>query len=393
MSDSMHVHNIVILGASYAGNGTAHGLLKAIPTLQSQTEKQYKVTLIADSEYFWWSVGAPRAMLKPYPTSIDDSFLPVKESFAKYPPDRFEFVYAQITGLDTTKREVSYKLKQNEETAEATSNLHFDTLIIATGSTGASPLYALQGGHQPTYNAYKDVHSRLPEAKTVMVVGGGSAGVETAGELGFLHGANTDSPKDITILSGSSRVLSHLRPAISTRAEETLSAMGVKIVNDVRLQDSKKLAGGGEEITLTDGSTQHVDVLLVATGRVPASSFLPRDLVNEKGKVIVDDYLRLPSLDSAYSLGDVASVSPGGLFAMFNMVPTGVANVVAELGGKGKGKEWKMFTDKETQIVPIGPNGGVGAMFGWWAPSFLVRLLKARDFMFGRAPKYLNGEV
>ena len=393
MSDPTTTHNIVILGASYAGLGTAHGLLKAIPTLQTQTQKKYKVTLIANSEYFWWSVGAPRAMLKPYPKSIDDSFLPVKSAFEKYPSEHVEFIYAQITGLDAAKREVLYKLKEGESVAEVTSNFHFDTLVIATGSTGTSPLYALQNGHQATYNAYKDVQSRLPSAKTVMVVGGGTAGVETAGELGFLHGTSSDSPKDITILSGSSRVLSHLRPAISTRAEETLSGMGVKILNDVRLKDSKRLPGGGEEITLSDGSTQQIDVLLVATGRVPAASFLPGDFVNDKGKVITDDYLRLPSIESAYSLGDVASVSPGGLFAMFNMVPTAVANIVAELGGKGKGKEWKLFTDKETQIVPIGPNGGVGAMFGWWAPSFVVRLLKARDFMFGRASKYLNGEV
>lgn len=393
MSDPTTTHNIVILGASYAGLGTAHGLLKAIPTLQTQTQKKYKVTLIANSEYFWWSVGAPRAMLKPYPKSIDDSFLPVKSAFEKYPSEHVEFIYAQITGLDAAKREVLYKLKEGESVAEVTSNFHFDTLVIATGSTGASPLYALQNGHQATYNAYKDVQSRLPSAKTVMVVGGGTAGVETAGELGFLHGTSSDSPKDITILSGSSRVLSHLRPAISTRAEETLSGMGVKILNDVRLKDSKRLPGGGEEITLSDGSTQQIDVLLVATGRVPAASFLPGDFVNDKGKVITDDHLRLPSIESAYSLGDVASVSPGGLFAMFNMVPTAVANIVAELGGKGKGKEWKLFTDKETQIVPIGPNGGVGAMFGWWAPSFVVRLLKARDFMFGRASKYLNGEV
>ena len=392
MTQSTPTHNIVILGASFTGLGIAHGILKALPSLQQQAKKAYKVTLIANSSYFWWTVGAPRAMLKPYPTSNDDSFIPISKGFSQYRSDLFEFVHAEITGLDPAIREIFYKTKnEKEDVAGVTSSLHFETLVIATGSTGFSPVYSLQGSHVPTLEAYKDIQSRLPSAKTIVVVGGGSAGTETAGELGSLHGKNTTEPKDITILSGGERLLPALRPAIGARAQEMLADMGVKVVHNLRLTDSRKLPDGGEEITLSDGTTRKVDILTVATGRFPASSYLPKSLLDEKNKVIVDEYLRIPSVESAYAAGDIASNSPGGVLTVMTQAPAAVANVIAELSGKGIGSVWKPLSTKEMQIVPVGPSGGVGVVFGWWVPSFAVKMIKSRNFMFPKALKTVMG--
>ena len=392
MADSTSIHNIVILGASFAGLGVAHGLLKAIPSLQSQTKKNYKVTLVANSTHFWWSIGAPRAMLKPYPNSNDDSFIPISKGLSQYPPEQVEFVHAEITGLDTDKREVFYQLKDEKENlAQAISNIHFDTLVVATGSTGPSPIYSLHGSHIPTLHAYKDIQTRLPSAKSILVVGGGSAGTETAGELGYLHGKNKSDPKDITILSGGERLLPALRPAIGKRAQETLTEMGVKTEHNIRLTNSRKLDDGREEVTLSDGSKRTVDILLVATGRFPASSFLPTCLLDDKKRVIVDSYLRMPSIRNAYAVGDNASNSPGGALTIKTQVPTTFGNIIAELSGKGNGKVWKPMTEKEMQVVPIGPDGGVGAAFGWWLPSFAVKMIKSRNFMFPMAMQTVMG--
>ena len=392
MAQPKPTHQIVVLGGSFAGLGIAHGILKAIPSLQKQTGGAYKVTLIANSSHFWWSVGAPRAMLRPYPISNDDSFIPISKGFSQYPSDHFEFLHAEITNLDPEKREIFYQSKnEKEKVAEVTSSLEFDTLVIALGSTGASPIYSLQGSHVPTLDAYKDIQSRLPSAKTVVVVGGGSAGTETAGELGHLYGRNTSEPKDITILSGGERLLPALRPAIGARAQEMLTAMDVKVEHNLRLTNSKKLPNGREEVTLSDGTTRQVDILLVATGRVPASSFLPTSLLDKKNRVVVDKCLRIPSIKSGYAAGDIASNSPGGVLTVMTQAPAVTANVIAELSGKGEGSVWKPLSTKEMQVVPVGPDGGVGAAFGWWLPSFVVKLLKSRDFMFPKALKTVMG--
>ena len=381
-------HNIVILGGSYSGLAVAHGLLKALPGLKSQTGNSFKVTMIANSTHFWFSVGAPRAMFIPYPKDIMDSFIPIEKGFKQYPAGLFDFVHAEITGVDTEKKTVLYKLKkEKEETAPDTTTIPFDSLVIATGSKGPSPLYSYHGSHAPTLDAYKDIQSRLPSAQNIMIVGGGTAGTETAGEIGHLHGKKTSSPKDITILSGHERLLKGLRPSIGQRAQEFLQGMGVKVEHNLKLTDSNDLGNGTTEVTLSDGSTRTVDMLLVATGRKPASSYLPSSLLDDQGRVICDAYTRVPSLKNVWVTGDLAQNSPGGILYIQFASPTTVGNIVAELGGKGKIKEYKPLTTKETQLVPVGPDYGVGAAFGWWIPSAVVRMVKGKTMFFPTAIK------
>lgn len=390
----MSAHDIVILGASYSALGAGHGILKQLPALAKKTGKSYKVTFITNSTHFWFSVGAPRAMLRQYPKDIMDSFIPVKTGFEQYSSELYEIVHAEITGLDTGKREVSYKLKDDrDDFISDIKTIHFDTLLIATGSKGPSPLYSYHGSYLPTLQAYKDVQARLPKAKTVVVVGGGSAGTETAGELGHLHGKKTSSPKDITILSGNSRLLPGLRPTIGKRAQEMLEELGVKVEHNLRVRDSKDLGNGSTQITLSDGSTRTVDLLLTATGRKPASSWVPPSLLDSDGKFTVDEYNRVPSINGAFAGGDIASNSPGGIIYIKFSTPTLVNNILAELdtSGKQKMKPYKPLTTKEMQLVPVGPDQGVGAAFGWWLPSMLVKLAKSKTFMFDQAMKTVMG--
>lgn len=389
MSDT---HNIVILGGSYSGLGIAHGLLKALPGLRTQTGKSYKVTMISNSTHFWFSVGAPRAMFIPFPKDIMDSFIPIEKGFKQYPSGLFEFVHAEITGVETEKKTVLYNLKnEKDETAPNTEAISYDSLVIATGSKGPSPLYSYHGSHVPTLDAYKDIQSRLPSAQSIMIVGGGTAGTETAGEIGHLHGKKSSSPKDITILSGNERLLKGLRPSIGQRAQEILEGMGVKVEHNLKLKDSDDLDNGTTKVTLSDGSTRTIDMLLVATGRKPASSYLPSSLLDDQGRVVCDAYTRVPSLKNVWVTGDMAQNSPGGIMYINFAVPTTVGNMVAELGGKGKPKVFKPMTTKETQFVPVGPNYGVGAAFGWWAPSAVVRMLKGKTMFFPTAIKTVMG--
>ena len=389
---TMSTHNIVILGASYSGMGVAHGLLKELPALKKKTGKTYKIFLLANSTHFWFSVGAPRAMLKPYPNDIMDSFIPVKTGFEQYPSELYEFVHAEITDLDTGKREVYYKLKdEKEDLVSDTKTMHFDTLVIATGAKGPSPLYSYHGSHVPTLQAYKDVQGRVPSAKSVMIVGGGAAGTETAGEVGYLYGKKSKAPKDITFLSGNERLLTALRPAIAKRAQEFLDAMGVKVEHNLRLKDSKPLDNGSTQVSLSDGSTRTVDLLINATGRKPASSYLPSSLLDQEGRVKVDAYNRVPTLKSVYVAGDMASNSPGGIIYIKFATPVTSGNIIAELSGKGEGKVYKPITTKEMQFVPVGPEQGVGAAFGWWVPSTVVKMVKSKTFMFDQAQKTVMG--
>lgn len=391
-------HNIVILGGSYGGIGVAHKLLKALPSLEKETGKKFKVTMISNSTHFWFSVGAPRAMLKPYPKDIMDSFIPVSKGFSQYPSSAFDFVFAEIVSLDAPKEEVLYKVKsrqdETEQVASETSTMHYDTLVLATGSKGPHPLYSYHGSHIPTLNAYRDVQRRLPAAKSIMVVGGGTAGTETAGELAHLHGKSTKSPKDITILSGKERLLTGLRPSIGAKAEVFLTKAGVKVIHNVKLDSQTVLPDGKTQVKLSNGETKEVDLLIVATGRRPASEWLPSSIpLTKSGQVECDGYMRVASQKSTWVTGDLASISNGGLIYLQTMTTCLAGNILAELKGKGPEamKVHQPMTTKEMQVVPVGPERGVGAAFGWQMPSFAVVMLKGKNFFFPNALKTVMG--
>ena len=43
------------------------------------------------------------------------------------------------------------------------------------------------------------------------------------------------------------------------------------------------------------------------------------------------------------------------------------------------------------QFVPIGRTQGVGVVYGYKIPSFMVKMAKSKDFMISKAPKLVQG--
>src|SRR5271163_4057750 len=92
-------HQIVIIGASFGGIPTAHGLLKdIIPKLGSK--EAYKVIMISPSDLFFWKIGAPRALVNPAKVPIDKVLVPIADGFTSYSKDQFEFIKAYATSID-----------------------------------------------------------------------------------------------------------------------------------------------------------------------------------------------------------------------------------------------------------------------------------------------------
>ena len=65
-----------------------------------------------------------------------------------------------------------------------------------------------------------------------------------------------------------------------------------------------------------------------------------------------------------------------------------IANI--SIGGPRTAKVYKKITS-DMQFVPIGSQGGVGIAFGWKLPSFMVKMVKSKDFMIGNAVKTVEG--
>ncbi|KAI4113470.1 MAG: hypothetical protein LQ345_005556 [Seirophora villosa] len=385
----MAVHNIVVIGASYAGLGTAHYLLRhTIPALEkANTPTKYKLTLISAVTHFYHKVAAPRLLASADLIPLSKAFLPIKDGFKDYDQEHFELVIGTATTLDEARKTITV-----EDTYGSASSrtLTYDTVVVATGSSSESRLWSIPGSHETTITALKEMQSALPKAKTVLIAGGGPAGTETAGEIASLF-----PQTDITLLSGADRLLTRLRPALGAAAESQASALGVKVVHNLKVTSTTK-TGSQTTVSLSNGTSRTVDIYIDATGIRPNSAFLPRTWLTEKGYVITKDTtsLRGPA-DGVYAIGDVAGYSLGGALDIIDAVRPLCSTMFADLAGPNAGgvkpQPFKQ-TVTETQLVPVGPKGGVGSVFGWRVPSFVVWMLKSRNYMIGMVPGTVVGD-
>ncbi|KAL8977951.1 MAG: hypothetical protein Q9177_006526 [Variospora cf. flavescens] len=384
----MAVHNIVVIGASYAGLGTAHYLLRhTIPALEkANSTTKYKLTLISAATHFYHKIGAPRFLASPDLIPLSKAFLPISDGFKRYDEDHFELVIGTATALDEAEKTITVSDTYGSASPRTVT---YSTIVLATGSSSESPLWSIPGSHEDTIASLKAMQSALPNAKTVLIAGGGPAGIESAGEIASLF------PQiDITLLSGGDRLLTRLRPVIGAAAESQASALGVKVVHNLKVTSTSR-TGSQTTVALSDGTSRTVDIYIDATGVRPNSAFLPRSWLTEKGYVITKDNtsLRGPA-DGVYAIGDVAGYSLGGALDIIDAVRPLCFTIFADLAGPNAGgvkpQRFKQ-TVTETQLIPIGPKGGVGSLFGWQIPSFVVWAIKSRDYMIGKVPGTVNG--
>ncbi|KAI9721276.1 MAG: hypothetical protein M1812_002438 [Candelaria pacifica] len=380
--------NIVILGGSFSGLGIAHNLLRhTIPALTSaDPSTSYKVLLITPSTHFLWMIGAPRALVSEELVPIDKTLLPIKDGFKDYPAEAFEFIQGEAIGLNTTSRKVDVKLT----TSGSEQSVDYHALIIATGGHTSSALWSQHGSHEKTVQALKETRDALRLAQSIIVLGGGAAGTETAGELGSAFGSN----KDITLISGSTRLLPKNKASLGQDAETYLKNMGVKVKHGVRVAESEKTSTGKTTLTLTDRTTITTDVYIEATGVSPNTNWLPKELLDPKGYVKTDpDYLRVIGAgDRVYAIGTVGSYSKGSVFDSNDAIAPLMTNIEYDLSNGKTGKEKKVvLNQKETIVVPVGRDKGVGILFGWRVPSLMVWAVKGRTFFVEKAPEEVMG--
>lgn len=389
--------NLVILGGSYAGVSTGHYILKhVVPQLPDKAS--YQVIIVSPSSQVFCRPACPRAMISESMFPQEKLFVSIPKVFEQYPKDNFRFIHSTATKLDDENRRVSITLKNG-----STEEINFEALVIATGASTPSPLLGLTRDDEFLRASWAEFRKALPAAQSIVIAGGGPAGVETAGELSeYLNGhagwfsSELSNPKvKITVLTAGSKILPALRPAIASTAEGYLAKVGVTVVKQARVKLVKPQGAGIEDITtkasvsLEDGRTLDADIYIPATGTKPNTSFIRDSLLTSDGRVETNpSTLRVDKAGPRiYAIGDVASAARPAVHLIFSEVPVLAANIKRDLllaSGKTEASvgEDRVFREdtRETQMVPIGKSKGVGAAMGFRLPSFLVWLIKGRDY-------------
>ncbi|KAK8071754.1 hypothetical protein PG996_005102 [Apiospora saccharicola] len=392
---------IVVLGGSYGGISAAHNILKhTIPHLPKKESCQ--VVMISAASQAMCRPGCPRALISDDLLDQSRFFVDIPQQFEQYPKGSFRFIQGTAVTLDHQDRTITYR----GDGSQTDEKISFCALVIATGTSTPSPLFSFNKDEEALRASWSAFRQALPTARSIVVAGGGPTGVETAGELGeYLNGrawffsSKLENPKvSITLVTADKKVLPLLRPSLADKAEGMLARVGVNVIKNARVKSVSPRGSGSEAavpaskttVTLDNGEKLEADIYIPAFGVTYNTSFAAEELLIKDGRIDTNpSTLRVDKAGPRiYAVGDVTSAARPAVHNILAQIPVLSANLKRDLltdaGVTGtavpsKDREFKEDT-KETQLVPIGQSKGVGAFSGFAVPSFMVWLIKGRDY-------------
>ncbi|MCJ1473340.1 hypothetical protein MMC13_001991 [Lambiella insularis] len=354
------VQTVIIVGAGWAGLPLAHKLLKyTLP----KAKDGLKVILISPNSHFYWNVAATRGVI---PGAIPDEqlFLPIEHGFSRYSAENFEFVLGKVERLEPERNIVEVAKTDKTQCA-----LSYDQLVIATGSQIRSNLpFKSVGTHQETLAALHSLQKQIGLAKSIVVAGAGPTGVETAGEMAAAYGQE----KDITLIIGAERVLqaSNVLPSVSQVVEKDLQKLSVKLLHNTQVKHVQTAKQGKQDVTaqttltLSNGSTLVADLYLPLFGVQVNTSFVPANLLDSQGNMILDKTMRATGAKNIWGIGDVGNVEV---------------------------KEYKP-SGKPMVFITMGKKYATGQIGEWKLWGMLVAYVKGRKLFTDTAPGYVAGK-
>ncbi|XP_004386432.1 ferroptosis suppressor protein 1 [Trichechus manatus latirostris] len=359
---SMHV---VIVGGGFGG-------IAAASQLQALN---VPFTLVDMKDSFHHNVAALRA-------SVESGF--AKKTFISYSETfKDNFRQAMVVGIDLKNQMV--QLKGGEA-------LPFSHLILATGSTGPFPgKFNQVSSQEAAIQAYEDLVKQVQSSLFIVVVGGGSAGVEMAAEI------KTEYPQKEVTLIHSQAVLAdkELLPCVRQEVKEILLRKGVQLLLSERVSNLEELPVNvcRDYIKVqTDKGTEVATNLVILCSGIKINSSAYRSAFESRlvsnGALRVNEYLQVEGYSNIYAIGDCADVKEpkmayhAGLHA--NIVTTNIVNSM-------KQRPLKAYKPGAlTFLLSMGRNDGVGQISGFYVGRLMVRLVKSRDLFVSTSWKTMK---
>lgn len=391
-------HKVVIIGAGFGG-------LNAARTLGG---KNVDVLLIDRNNYH---VFTP-LLYQVATCGLDPSDIayPVRGIFRR--KSNVRFLLGTVTRIDKTAQKIAVQTETGEREES------YDTLILAAGSV--TTYFGNQHIQDVSYQI-KDLSSavrlrnhvlKLLERAawtqdsderraltTMVVVGGGPTGLETAGALVELyngvvkqeypHVAHLDAR--VLLVEASDRLLAPFPEKLRNSAAEQLRGMGVDVLFGVRVTDATE-----STITLSNGVVIPSHTLVWAAGveASPLAKALGVPLIRG-GRIEVNETLNPAGLSDVYVIGDLAyRIDPKTEQPYPQMIPVAIQqgkhtakNILAAL----KGQPQKPFAYFDKGIMAtIGRSHAVAypfnkvqltGFFAWvtWLGLHLIWLMGFRN--------------
>jgi NADH dehydrogenase len=219
---------------------------------------------------------------------------------------------------------------------------------------------------------------------TFVIVGGGFAGVETAGELNeFLRDVAKDyyhniEPKDIRviIIQSGNRLLPEMSEELAGFAMRKLIQSGVEVILNTRV-----IGATTNSVKLNDDRAISTSTIIWSGGVAsnPITEELPCEHDKKSGRIIVDKFLEIQGYPGVFAIGDCAFIIDPNTGYPYpptaqHAIREGTAvanNIISMIEGKTSNK--KIFDYKtKGMMATIGKRNGVGAILGIEVQGFIA---------------------
>lgn len=220
---------IVIVGASFAGHHVAR-----LVAGQLSPKSRYRVVVIEPNSHFQFTWVLPRfCVIKDHEHK---AFIPYGK-YVQCLPGVLEWIQDRVVSIDKTHVRL-------ENSGEA---IKYDYLVIATGSGVKTGLPSRVNATEKRVGVelLREVQSGIEAAQTVVVVGGGAAGVEVATDAKDLY-----PDKHIVLVHSRSAVMHRFGKRLQDEALEGLNRLGVEVILEDRVVDEDSVA---KKVTLRSG--------------------------------------------------------------------------------------------------------------------------------------------
>lgn len=335
--------NVVIAGGGFGGAMAARELERILP------KQSARLILVNDVNFLLYTPFLPEAAagtLEPRHVVT-----PLREIL-----DRTYLRLGRVTGHDPDGRTVELTTRDGEA-----ERLPYDQLLLAMGSVSrVLPIPGL-AEHATGFKSLADAiwlrnhvvetleaanatedPARRDELLTYVFVGGGYAGLEALAELqDFAADAMESYPRARlhgmrwVLVEAADRVLPEIDAGLAEYALRELRGRGI----DIRLETTLEEVGPAHAV-LSGGERLASRTVVWTAGVAPHPSLRRLSLpLDERGRVAVDQHLRVEGSDSVWAIGDCAAARrpEGGEYPptaqhAVRQGPAAARNIAAELG-------------------------------------------------------------
>ena len=298
----MSARRILVLGGGFAGLWSAVGAARTLDEL-GQGPDAVEVTLVNRDAFHSIRVRNYEPDLTPVRVPLDDVLSPVG----------VRRVEGEVADIDPTGQAVTVTTSCGQQ------DLFYDRLVFALGSQLLRPPIAGLGEHAfdvDTYNSAAKLNNHLqslpsrPESPgqfTVIVVGAGLTGIETATELpgrlrAVLARARSPRPFRVILADHNPVVGSDMGESARPVIEEALVALGVETRLGIEVVSINPMG-----ITLKSGEEMPAATVVWCAGMRanPLTRVFPVE-PDRFGRIPVDEFMRIKGVATVFAAGDVA---------------------------------------------------------------------------------------